>query len=125
MTLYPRGRLFGLADVPAVGAEYRLYPPQLLYACQVVSAVCMMTSDWPSSSRTTNGMWLAPPVSSRTSLAMYTPETAVLGTAHEADTAQLPASVSPVVRSLSGAAWTWRRVADDGIVATSRAPFPW
>ncbi len=42
--------------------------------------------------RTTNTMWLAPPVSVRVNRAMYTPDTAVDGTTHDADTAQFPQS---------------------------------
>ena len=53
-------------------------------------------SEWLASLRTTNGIRLLPPVSLRTRWAMYKPDTAVLGTVHEADTAQLPQSMSPV-----------------------------
>ena len=53
-------------------------------------------SEWLASLRTTNGIWLSPPVSLRTRWAMYRPDTAVVGTVHEADTAQLPQSISPV-----------------------------
>ena len=41
-------------------------------------------------------MWLAPPVSVLTGRAMYTPETAVEGTAQLAETAQFPQSTNPV-----------------------------
>ena len=47
---------------------------------------------------------------------------AFAGTAHEADTAQLPQSTSPVAAFVSGLGWTCRRVADEGMVATLRAP---
>ena len=54
-------------------------------------------SDWLASLRTTNGMRLPfRLVSSRTRCARYKPDTAVDGTAHEADTDQLPQSMSPV-----------------------------
>ena len=69
-------------------------------------------------------MRLAPPVSSRATRAKYSPEAAAAGTAHEADTAQLPASTSPVEGSVSGLGWTCRRVCEDGIVVTSLAPAP-
>ena len=48
-----------------------------------------------ASSRTTKMIWLSPPVSLRVRWAMYTPETAVLGTVHERVTAQLPQSIRP------------------------------
>jgi len=41
----------------------------VLYACQVVSDVWNTMSDVLASLRTTNMMWLAPPVSVRTSFA--------------------------------------------------------
>ena len=53
-------------------------------------------SEWLASLRTTNGIRLLPPVSLRTRCATYRPDTAVVGTVHDADTAQLPQSTSPV-----------------------------
>ena len=49
-------------------------------------------AEWLASLRTMKVIWLFPPVSVRVSRAMYTPETAVVGTVHEADCAQLPQS---------------------------------
>ena len=76
-------------------------------------------SEWLASLRTTNGMRLLPPVSLRTRCARYKPDTAVDGTAHEADTAQLPQSMSPVAwhRSCrpagSAGGWPSAHVRDD------------
>ncbi len=53
------------------------------------------------------------------------PDTAVVGTVQEADTAQFPQSVSPVVASLRQLGWVWGRWADGWTVAMSRAPSPW
>ena len=83
-------------------------------------------SEWLESSRTTNTIWLSPPVSLRTRCAMYTPETAVLGTVHDADTAQLPQSISPVVESVRHAGWVCGNVPVGArLAAISRAPSPW
>ena len=38
------------------------------------------------------------------------PETAVLGTVHDAETAQLPQSISPVDESVRHAGWVWGSV---------------
>ena len=83
----------------------------------------------PVSLRTTKTMWLLSPAiglaSSRTRWAMYTPETALDGTVHEADTAQLPQSISPVEDWVIHAGWLWGRVTDGRIPAwTIRAPLP-
>ena len=66
-------------------------------------------------------------MSLRTRWATYTPDTAVDGTAHEADTAQFPQSMSPVRRvSLRHAGWVCGSVADgQHAAATLRAPLPW
>ena len=84
-------------------------------------------SEWLASLRTTNGMRLLPPVSLRTRWAMYRPDTAVLGTAHEADTAQLPQSMSPVgAVSFLHAGWDCGSEAVGSIPETIlRAPLPW
>jgi hypothetical protein len=52
------------------------------------------------------------------------PDTASAGTAHEADTAQLPQSISPVVALLRQLGWFWGRLAEGLTVATWRAPMP-
>ena len=84
-------------------------------------------SEWLASLRTTNGMRLLPPVSLRTRWAMYKPDTAVLGTVHEADTAQLPQSMSPVgAVSFMHAGWVCGSVAVGSMSETTlRAPLPW
>src|SRR5215475_7219116 len=84
-------------------------------------------SEWLESLRTTNGMRLLPPVSLRTKWAMYKPDTAVLGTAHDADTAQLPQSMSPVgAVSFLHAGWVCGSVAVGSMLETTlRAPLPW
>ena len=70
-------------------------------------------SEWLESFRTTKTMWLPPVASSRTRWAMYTPETAVVGTVHDADTAQFPQSISPVgCVSVRQAGWVCGSVAD-------------
>jgi hypothetical protein len=58
---------------------------------------------------------------------MYTPETAVDGTVHDADTAQFPQSIRPVgLGSLRHVGWDCGRVADGlNPDATFRAPLPW
>ena len=58
---------------------------------------------------------------------MYKPETAVVGTVHDADTAQLPQSMSPVgAVSFLQAGWVCGSVAlGSSPGATLRAPFPW
>ena len=69
-----------------------------------------------------------PPPSSRTRWAMYKPDTAVDGTAHEADTAQLPQSMSPVGRGCRcwQAGWVCGSVAVGSMSETTlRAPSPW
>ena len=77
--------------------------------------------------RTTNGMRLLPPVSLRTRCARYRPDTAVLGTAQEADTAQLPQSMSPVGPvSFLHAGWDCGSEAVGSMLETTlRAPLPW
>ena len=42
----------------------------------------------------------------------------MLGTAQEADTAQLPASTRPVAAVVSGVGWFWRRHCAEGMVVT-------
>jgi len=79
--------------------------------------------EWLESSRTTNTIWLSPPVSLRTRWAMYTPETAVLGTVHDLDTAQLPQSMRPVEEKVWHAGWVDVPVGAR-FEATSRAPSP-
>ena len=84
-------------------------------------------SEWLASLRTTNGMRLSPPVSLRTRWARYKPDTALLGTVHEADTAQLPQSMSPVAAvSFLHAGWDCGSEAVGSIPETTlRAPLPW
>ena len=84
-------------------------------------------SEWLASFRTTNTMWLPPAASSRTRCAMYTPETAVVGTVHDADTAQFPQSIRPVgCESVRHAGWVCGNDADGlSPAATFRAPLPW
>ena len=53
------------------------------------------------------------------------PETAVDGTAHEAETAQLPQSTRPVLLSVRQAGCVWGSVALGLIEVTLRAPLPW
>src|SRR5579862_3515039 len=84
---------------------YRLLPPYVLYASQVSSSTWNRMFEVLASLRTTNGIrlpLLLPPPSSRTRWATYKPDTAVDGTAHWADTAQLPQSMSPVGPGLPG-----------------------
>src|SRR5215468_5812935 len=63
-------------------------------------------SEWLASLRTTNGMRLPFPVlvSSRFKWARYKPDTALLGTVHDADTAQFPQSISLVTGGPHGPA---------------------
>ena len=85
-------------------------------------------SEWLASLRTTNGMMLLLLLLSlRTRWARYKPDTALGGTVHEADTAQLPQSMSPVpVGPLRQDGWVCGSVAvGDRFEATLRAPFPW
>src|SRR5215471_4705354 len=84
-------------------------------------------SEWLASLRTTNGIRLLPPVSLRTKWARYKPDTALDGTVHEADTAQLPQSMSPVgAVSFLHAGWVCGSEADGcRLDATLRAPLPW
>ncbi len=84
-------------------------------------------SEWLASLRTTNGIRLSPPVSLRTRWAMYKPDTALLGTVHEADTAQLPQSISPVAAvSFLQAGCVCGSVAVGSMFETIlRAPSPW
>src|SRR5256885_10380902 len=106
--------------------SYRLLPPYVLYACHVSSDVWNTRSEWPASLRTTNGMRLCPPVSSRTRWARYTPETAVVGTVPDADTAQLPQSTRPVEASVRQFGWLCGSDTDGcSPVAILRAPLPW
>src|SRR5436305_1429227 len=51
--------------------------------------------------------------------------TAADGTAHDAETDQLPASTRPVALSVRGAGWICRVICAAGRVATRRAPLPW
>ena len=84
---------------------------------------------WLAALRTTNGMRLPFPVvvSSRFRWARYKPGTALGGTGHEADTAQLPHSVSPAgALSFLHAGWDCGSVAvGTRPSATKRAPSPW
>ena len=85
-------------------------------------------SEWLASLRTTNGMMLLLLLLSlRTRWARYKPDTAVVGTVHEADTAQLPQSISPVPAGpLRQAGWVCGSEAVGSMFATTlRAPFPW
>ena len=77
-----------------------------------------------ASARPTNGMWRAPPVSSRRGRAMYSPDVASMGTAQEAETSQVPQSSSLVESSNTHAGWICGRETDGKIVATLRAPSP-
>jgi hypothetical protein len=52
------------------------------------------------------------------------PDTASAGTAHEAETAQLPQSISPVAALVRQFGWVWGRLAEGVTVATCRAPEP-
>ena len=61
----------------------------------------------------------------RVSSAMYTPETTVLGTAHEADTPQLPRSTRLVAEAVRQLGWFCGSDADGVMLATLRAPLPW
>lgn len=82
-----------------------------------------MMSLWLESSRTMNGISFCPAVPSwRVSLAMYTPETASVGTVHDAETDQLPASTIPVAASRKGFGWVCTPVC--WIVSILRAPKP-
>src|SRR5262249_30841727 len=86
-------------------------------------------SEWLVSLRTTNGMRLPFPVvvSSRFRCARYNPDTAVDGTAHEADTAQLPQSMRPVdAVSFLHVGWDCGSVAVGCMPLTTLvAPMPW
>ena len=55
---------------------------------------------------------------------MYTPDTEVDGTAHDADSDQLPQSTRPVVSSVRQAGCVWGNVALGVSDATCRAPAP-
>ena len=73
------------------------------WASHVASDVRTRTAEWLESFATTNGIWLFSPAADRTSCtrcAMWTPETARVGTVQLADTPQLPQSISPVVESV-------------------------
>ena len=59
---------------------------------------------------------------------MYKPDTAVLGTVQEADTAQLPQSMSPVGRAVvpaRGLGLRERGGRQHAFETTLRAPLPW
>ncbi len=84
-----------------------------------------MSAEWLASLRMTNGIWLSSVLSSRTRWAMKTPDTVLVGTVHEADTAQLPQSVSPVVASFRQAGCDCGSDTDGWMVAIRRAPLPW
>jgi hypothetical protein len=62
-------------------------------------------ADVLESFRTTNGMWLEPPVSARVTFAKYIPDTAVVGTGQVAETAQFPQSIKAVAESVMHAGW--------------------
>jgi hypothetical protein len=49
---------------------------------------------------------------------------ALVGTSHDADTAQVPQSISPVVASFRQAGWFCGSAADGSTLATLRAPMP-
>ena len=53
------------------------------------------------------------------------PEVAFEGTAQEAETAQLPQSMSPVAELVRQGGWVCGNAAEALMVATFRAPFPW
>jgi len=89
----------------------------------VVSFVLNRTAELLASFLTTNTTWLAAPDVVE-SLARYTPETAVAGTAHEAEVFQLPQSTRPVVTSVAHAGWFCELGMDGAIEATFRAPSP-
>jgi hypothetical protein len=68
-------------------------------------------------------MWLSPPPEAvRTSIATYTPDTAVEGTAQLAETLQLPQS-SRCVLACAPHAGCVRAVGDSEVI--KRAPLPW
>ena len=62
--------------------------------------------------------------SSGSKLATYTPEVAVAGIVHDADTAQLSQWTRPVTVSTTGSGCDCGSATDGLIVAISRAPFP-
>ena len=95
----------------------------MLYACQVVSEVWNSTSELPASSRTMKVMWLSSPVSGRRRWARYTPDTAVPGTSHEAETDHSAQSYSSVAASLRHSGCGRSRTAP-GTEVMNRAPFP-
>ena len=69
-------------------------------------------------------MWLAPPVSVAHELGEVDARDRVAGTAHEAETAQLPQSTRPVAASVRQVGWFCGSAADGVTVATLRAPMP-
>ncbi len=91
----------------------------------MVSLVLSRTSDVLASALTTNQIWLAAPVPPSATRARYTPDTAVAGTAHEAETAQLPQSTRPVGGSVRQGGCCWGSGADGCTTAIWRAPLPW
>jgi len=90
----------------------------------VESEVWKNTADVLASLRTTNGIWLSPAGSVRRSRAMYTPDTAVDGTAQDADTAQLPQSSVSVVGAQPQFGWVCGNGTDGEMVCCNRAPSP-
>jgi hypothetical protein len=91
----------------------------------VVSDVCSMMSAARPSLRTTNRVrLLTPGWSSRSKLAVYTPDTALAGTAQLAETAQLPQSTRPVDVWTIGLGWLWGSGTEGAMSATLRAPRP-
>ena len=77
-----------------------------------------------ASLRTMNTMWLAPPVSVRTTLAKYTPEVAFAGTVQEPETAQLPQSMRPLAACVRQFGWFCGSDAVGLTVVILRAPRP-
>jgi hypothetical protein len=56
---------------------------------------------------------------------MYTPDTALLGTVHDADTPQFPQSINPFEESVKHVGWVCGNDADGKMfAATFRAPLP-
>ena len=56
---------------------------------------------------------------------MYTPDTAVLGTVHDAEIPQLPQSIRPVDASVWHAGWLCGNAVESGMLAAIlRAPSP-
>ena len=91
----------------------------------MVSEVWNSRSEAPSSSRTTKTTWLRArwPVLAH-ELGEVDARDRVAGTAHDAETPQLPQSTRPVAASVRQAGWAWGSAAQGSTVATLRAPLP-